>query len=194
MRPETGSSSKNMDRLIIEPAARFVTLNRNGIYMTVYEKNRNLTGMTIRALAVAVVLTLGGCSIFGGGGNDSAKKIEAAEEVFQIGVNAYLWRASLDTLSFMPLKTADQSGGVILTEWKVNPANNRERTKVDIIILGRKLTADSLKVTVHRQLISEPETSGGWQDIAPRPGAAINIRNAILMQAKLLRRNNAPIR
>ncbi len=190
MRPEKGSLRKKYGQVDYRTGCGFVTLNRNGIYMTLYEKIKNFTGMPIRALAVAVVFTLGGCSIFGGGGDSSAKKIEAAEEVFQIGVNAYLWRASLDTLSFMPLKTADQSGGVILTEWKVNPGNNRERTKVDIIILGRKLTADSLKVTVHRQLI----TQNGWQDTAPRPGAAINIRNAILMQAKLLRRNNAPIR
>ncbi len=190
MPPEKGSSGIIYGQADFRTGCGFVTFNRNGIYMTVYEKIRNFTGIPIRTLAVAMVFALGGCSIFGGGGNDSAKKLEAAEEVFQIGVNAYLWRASLDTLSFMPMKTADQSGGVILTEWKVNPGNDKERTKVDIIILGRKLTADSLKVTVHRQLIAQ----NGWQDTAPRPGASINIRNAILMQAKLLRRNNAPIR
>ncbi|WP_339861753.1 DUF3576 domain-containing protein [Paremcibacter congregatus] len=133
-----------------------------------------------------VMMTLGGCSIFGG--NDKAANIEAAEEVYQIGVNAYLWRASLETLDFMPLLTADHNGGVILSDWKVNPQNPEERTKVDVRIVGKKLTADSVKVTVHRQAKSPT----GWTDMAPRPGASINIRNAILMQAKLLRRNNAP--
>lgn len=157
--------------------------------MTVYETMKNVAEKSAKVTILGIALTMGGCGIFGGG-NDSVKNIEAAEEVYKIGVNAYLWRATLDTLSFMPMKTADHNGGVIMTEWKINPGNDKERTKVDIIILGKKLTADSLNVSVHRQLSS----ANGWKDEATRPGAAINIRNAILMQARLLRRNNAPIR
>ncbi len=157
--------------------------------MTVYGTIKNRTGKLARAFAVGIVLTLGGCSIFGGG-DSATSKVEAAEEIYKIGVNAYLWRASLDTLSFMPMKSADHNGGVILTEWKINPGDNDERTKVDIIILGRKLTADALKVTVHRQVKADDE----WRDTQPRPGASITIRNAILMQARLLRRDNAPVK
>ncbi len=157
--------------------------------MTVYENKKNMTAKSAKAMILGIALTTGGCGIFGGG-DDSVQNIEAAEEVFQIGVNAYLWRATLDTLSFMPLNKADHSGGVILTEWKVNPGNSNERTKVDIVVLGSKLTADSIKVVVHRQL----NNASGWSDEPPRPGAAINIRNAILMQARLLRRGNAPIK
>ncbi len=153
------------------------------------EQIKNRVIKSTKVIILAVAFTVSGCSLFGGG-NDSVKNIEAAEEVYKIGVNAYLWRASLDTLSFMPLKAADHQGGVILTEWKVNPSNHKERTKVDLVILGKKLTADSLKVTVHRQLNDTTD----WIDEAPRPGAAINIRRAILMQAKLLRRDNAPIK
>lgn len=156
--------------------------------MTVYETMRNISGTSAKAMALGLMLTLSGCGIFGG--DSSTKKIEAAEEVYQIGVNAYLWRASLDTLSFMPMKSADHNGGVILTEWKINPGDGKERTKVDLVILGRKLTADSLKVTVHRQA----NNGNGWADVTPRPGASLKISNAILMQARLLRRNNAPIR
>jgi len=153
--------------------------------------NRTVASAKAFMMGVAAVLalTLGGCSLFGGG-DEPAAKVEAAEEVYQIGVNAYLWRATLDTLSFMPISSADQKGGVILTDWKVNPGNDQERTKVDVVILGRKLTADSLKVSVHRQM----KSGADWLDEAPRPGASINIRNAILMQARLLRRNNAPIK
>jgi len=68
--------------------------------MTVYQRISNITRVSARVMAVGLVLTLGGCGIFGG--DSSAKKIEAAEEVYQIGVNAYLWRATLDTISFMP--------------------------------------------------------------------------------------------
>ena len=150
-----------------------------------------MTKMSAKAVMIGTVImvggTLGGCSIFGGG-DDKIANVEAAEEIYQIGVNAYLWRATLDTLSFMPLKTADHNGGLILTEWKINPKDSKERTKVDIFILGKRLSADALKVTVHRQL----REGSDWKDQNPRPGAAINIRNAILMQARLLRRDNAP--
>lgn len=155
--------------------------------MTVYGMTGNMTGKIAKTILLGFVLVLGGCGIFGGG---SASKIEAAEEVYKIGVNAYLWRATLDTLSFMPMRSVDDNGGVILTEWMVSPRNSSERTKVDVIITGRKLSADSLKVTVHRQ----KKITSGWQDIGPRPGAAINIGKAILMQARLLRRDNAPTR
>ncbi len=171
--------------------------------MTVSEPVNNRSGKSTRAyswgrayiwgLAGALSFTLGGCTSaldLVGLGDDDAAKIAAAEEVHQIGVNAFLWRATLDTLSFMPMRTIDSKGGVILTEWKITPGNVNERSKVDIVIIGRKLTADALKVTVHRQL----DKGNGWLDEAPRPGASINIRNAILMQARLLRRNNAPIK
>ncbi len=90
----------------------------------------------------------------------------------------------------MPIMTADQNGGVILTDWSANPGNANERTKVDILIMGRKLSADSLKVSVYRQF----KVKDDWQDTSPRPGASVKITNAILMQARLLRRNNASIR
>ena len=101
--------------------------------MTVYEIIKNMTGKFAKIAILGIALATGGCSIFGGG-DDKVKNIEAAEEVYKIGVNAYLWRASLDTISFMPMKSADHNGGVILTEWKINPGNDKERTKVDIII------------------------------------------------------------
>ena len=161
--------------------------------MTVDNLQKNITAKSAKAVLMGAVVFLtlgvGGCSIFGGD-DDNVANVEAAEEVYQIGVNAYLWRASLDTLSFMPISSADNKGGVILTDWKINPGNNDERTKVDILIVGRKLTADSLKVTVHRQV----RNGDSWLDQAPRPGASINISNAILMQARLLRRDNAPIK
>ncbi|VAV89478.1 hypothetical protein MNBD_ALPHA02-486 [hydrothermal vent metagenome] len=156
--------------------------------MSVYQRIRNIARVSAKAMAVGLVLTLGGCGIFGG--DSPTKKVEAAEEVYQIGVNAYLWRSALDTMSFMPILSADQNGGIILTDWTNNPGNVNERTKVDILIVGRKLTADSLNVSVHRQF----KVKDSWQDTSPRPGAAVKITNAILMQARLLRRDNAPIK
>jgi len=164
-------------------------MTTNKTIMTTNKAIKAMTRKSARLIIMALALATGGCSLFGGG-DDPAKRVEAAEEVFQIGVNAYLWRATLDTLSFMPIKSADNNGGVILTDWKVNPSNDKERTKVDIIITGKTLSADSLDVRVYRQ----GATDTGWKDEEPRPGASINISKAILIQAKLLRRNNAPIK
>ena len=139
-------------------------------------------------LMALVLLALSGC----GGRSDIGEprdNISAAEEVYTIGVNAYLWRASLDTLAFMPMLSADQNSGVIITDWKVNPANANERTKVDIYIVSRELRADALNITVHREAMQD----GNWVSIEPRPEAVTQINTAIIIQARLLRRDNAPL-
>ena len=108
----------------------------------IFERTKNTmagekrgTGVKFAALSLmtAMVFSLGGCSIFGGGDEGaSGARLEAAEEVYQIGVNAYLWRASLDTINFMPILQANQSSGVILTDWQTNPRDANERTKAEI--------------------------------------------------------------
>lgn len=103
-----------------------------------------------------------------------------------IAVNGYLWRASLDTMSFMPLASADPFGGVIVTDWYVPPESRNERFKVQIYILDRQLRADGLRVTVFRQV------SGGYGDwIAAevKPATAADLENAILTRARQLRIN-----
>ncbi|MCC3861983.1 DUF3576 domain-containing protein [Pseudemcibacter aquimaris] len=115
--------------------------------------------------------------------------ITAAEEVYTIGVNAYIWRAALDTLSFMPLVSAEPTSGIIITDWKVNPSDANERTKVDVYIVGSELRADSMNVTVHRETMQ----NGNWVSVEPRPNAASQIVQAITIQARLLRRDNAPV-
>lgn len=139
-------------------------------------------------LMTVSLLFLSGCN----GRSDIGEprdNIEAAEEVFTIGVNAYLWRASLDTLSFMPFLSADQQGGTIISDWKVNPTDPNERTKVDVFIVSNELRADALNVNVHREAMQD----GNWTSIEPRPQAATQIVTAILVQARLLRRDNAPL-
>ena len=71
-----------------------------------------------------------------------------------IGVNSYLWHASLDTVSFLPLASADPFGGVIITDWYSPPATPNERFKVNVFILNRELRADGVKATVFRQKLS----------------------------------------
>lgn len=101
-----------------------------------------------------------------------------------IGVNAYLWRASLDTLSFMPLASADPFGGVILTEWYTPPETPDERFKVNIFILGRDLRADGVRATVFRQ---ERDQNGNWVDAEVEPESNREIEDSILTRARELR-------
>jgi len=102
-----------------------------------------------------------------------------------IGVNAFLWRASLDTLAFAPLASADPFGGVIISDWYADPAVPDERFKMTVYILDARLRADGIKVSVFRQERA-PET-GAWQDAAVAPGTAVQIENAILIRARQLR-------
>ena len=101
-----------------------------------------------------------------------------------IAVNAFLWRASLDTLAFMPLTSADPFGGVIISDWYAPPETPEERFKVNIYILGRMLRADGLKVSVFRQT---RDTAGRWNDAAVGPDVAVEFENAVLTQARELR-------
>ncbi len=101
-----------------------------------------------------------------------------------IAVNGYLWRASLDTMSFMPLSSADPFGGVIVTDWYVSPESPNERFKVQIYILDRQLRADGLRVSVFRQV---RDAYGSWSDAPVKPDTARQLENAILTRARQLR-------
>lgn len=101
-----------------------------------------------------------------------------------IGVNALLWRASLDTLSFMPLVSADPFGGVIITDWYSSPDRPSERMKATVYILDRRLRADGLKVALFRQQIG-PERQ--WIDVPVSAQTVGQLENAILTRARQLR-------
>jgi hypothetical protein len=101
-----------------------------------------------------------------------------------IGVNSYLWRASLDTISFMPVNSADPFGGVIVTDWHSMVETPQERFKLNVYILGRTLRADGIRVAVFRQV---QDNSGSWRDAAVPDQAGIKIEDAILTRARQLR-------
>lgn len=113
-----------------------------------------------------------------------AKKDDQPSGGGGIAVNGYLWRASLDTMSFMPLSSADPFGGVIVTDWYVPPESTNERFKVQIYILDRQLRADGLRVSVFRQ-VRDPY--GEWSAAPVEPDTARQLENAILTRARQLR-------
>lgn len=100
-----------------------------------------------------------------------------------LGVNSYLWHATLDTLSFLPLQSEDPFGGVIITDWYSAPATPTDRVKVTVYILDRRLRADGIKIAVFRQT----KTEQGWVDAAPNADTATKLTDAILTRARELR-------
>lgn len=120
-----------------------------------------------------------GLSLFG----DSAPPSGPGEGT-GIAVNSYLWRASLDTVSFMPLASADPFGGVIITDWYSPPEAQAERFKATIYILGRDLRADGVRAGIFRQVRAG---DGAWVDANVEAKVSTDIENAILVRARQLR-------
>ena len=100
-----------------------------------------------------------------------------------IGVNSFLWRAALDTISFMPVVSADPFGGVILTDWYENPETPGERFKMNVYILDKQLRADGVRVSVFKQ----KQEKNGWHDVKIPPDMATSIENTVLTRARELR-------
>lgn len=118
---------------------------------------------------------------FGGSGKEEQPGVGGGGG---IGVNSFLWRASLDTIAFMPVNSADPFGGVIITDWYTPPESPGERFKMNVYILGRSLRADGVRVAVFRQV---DDGTGAWRD-APLPSeTGTKIEDAILSKARQLR-------
>lgn len=131
-------------------------------------------------LALIATASLTAC---GGGRNADSPRIAPAT-LTQIGVNSYLWRAALDTVAFAPIAQADSAGGVIVTEWYVNPANPNERARVSVSILDATLRADALRVSAARQQLQ----SGQWVDAPVAAATVQRLEEIILTRARDLRR------
>lgn len=132
-------------------------------------------------MATAALASLGAC----GGKKERPKADLAAAQITTIGVNSYLWRASLETLSFMPLLQTDSNGGVIVTDWYANPKNPAERMKVSVAILDQDLRADALRVAASRQIL----VGGAWVDVPVKAATVQKLEDVILTKARDIRRS-----
>ena len=127
-----------------------------------------------------------GLAACGGGSDDGRLRADlAASQVTTIGVNSYLWRASLETLSFMPLTQADSAGGVIVTDWYANPASPEERVKVSVSILDQDLRADALRIAASRQVLQ----NGTWMEAPVQAATVQRLEDIILTKARDIRRS-----
>jgi len=141
----------------------------------------------VPALLVSTVMAsvlLTACGTLGIGKSKAEKQSRAVStaQAPNMGVNSYLWRASLETLNFMPLEQVDPFGGVIVTDWYASAEAPNERFKANVYILDTNLRADALKTSIFKQT----RTAGGWQDAAVDADTARQIENAILTRARQL--------
>ena len=142
-------------------------------------------GLAVSALGLAA-MSLQACSVphmFGGGSGVTVPSQNAAA----LSVNGYLWRATLETLAFMPLASADPYGGTVITDWYVNPEKPDERFKCTVYILDARLRADGLNVAVFKQV---KDGAGNWVDSPSTAQTETDLENAILTRARQLRLSN----
>lgn len=133
------------------------------------------------AVTMGLAVSLAAC----GGKNKSRPEAGMAPaRLATIGVNAYLWQASLETLSFMPMASVDSNGGVLITDWYAAPQTPNERMKVTVAILDTELRADAIRVSVSRQQLA----GSGWVEATVRAGTVQKLEEAILGRARDLRR------
>lgn len=147
-------------------------------------------------LALVAAVAISGCNWVRedlskglGGGGGAQRRVQAADlaasKVTSIGVNAYLWQASLDALSFAPMAQVDSNGGVIVTDWFTNPSSPGDRMKVTVTILDQDLRADALRVAASRQVYQ----NGQWADAPVSAATVQRLEEIILTKARDLRRN-----
>lgn len=142
-----------------------------------------------RTLGRAGLVAMAALALVGCGRKDSPKADLAASKITTIGVNSYLWRASLEALSFMPLVQTDSNGGVIVTDWYANPNNANERMKVTVTILDQDLRADALRVAASRQVAQ----NGTWVDAPVQAASIQKLEDVILTKARDLRRQASAV-
>lgn len=147
----------------------------------------------VRGAAVALIasgLMLGACSSLPRLPGTAPSGAQAARPAAQtgIGVNAFLWRATLDTLSFMPLANADPWGGVMNYDWYTDPQTPNERFKATVFILDTRLRADALNVTVTKEVRN---ADGQWVAAPVAAQTETDLENAILTKARQLNLQNA---
>ncbi|WP_294172423.1 DUF3576 domain-containing protein [uncultured Sphingomonas sp.] len=136
------------------------------------------TSLTAAAL-IPLALLAAGCSR-----NRNVPTNLAPSRMTAIGVNTYLWRAAIDTLSFAPLVQADSNGGVIVTDWYANPNTPGERVKLTVSILDQELRADALRVAASRQV----SQTGSWVDAPVSAATVQKLEDIILTRARDIRR------
>lgn len=162
--PLAACSSDDSDGPIIQTEARYPGGYDRGLSDDIYEKPGSIFGE-------------------GGLGFGLGKNSNDSDSGAGIGVNSFLWRATLDTISFMPIASADPFGGTILTDWYTPDSTKNERFKVNVFILGKQLRSDGVRVRAFQQVLK----NGAWVDTAAPEDMGRKLEDAILTRARQIR-------
>ena len=144
------------------------------------------------ALREAETRNATGGGLFGKGGidifsTDKNKTQSGGFATVGMPINPYLWSASLETLSFIPLSSADPFGGTIFTDWYSTESNENERCKVNVFISGAELKTQNLRVTSFCEVFKKNK----WVGVKTNNQDNIDLENAILNKAKKLKLKNS---
>ena len=138
---------------------------------------------TTAAALIVLALAVPGCAR-----NRNLPTGYAPTRLTTIGVNSYLWRAAVDTVSFAPLLQADAASGVIISDWYSNPRVPTERVKLTVAILDQDLRADALRVSASREV----NQNGAWVPAPVTAATVQKLEDIILTRARDLRRVAVP--
>ena len=141
--------------------------------------------MVRSSVSLALIVSLGVATAACSRNRDAPTRL-APSRMTAIGVNAYLWKAAVDTVSFAPLLQADANSGVIITDWYASPTNPGERVKLTVSILDQDLRADALRVAASRQV----NQGGAWVDAPVSAATVQKLEDIILTRARDLRRGS----
>ena len=179
----SNKSDEEMDELWSKAQTTGEILNRSGtIFNSATNKDLAMRDAETRLQTGGGLLGKGGISMSGIlGGND--QKGNTSASMIAMSVNPFLWRASLETINFMPLSSADQIGGTIITDWYSTSGNEKERCKLNIFITGINLKTENLRVISFCQEFKNPT----WVNKEVKKENNIKIENAILNKAKKLK-------
>lgn len=141
--------------------------------------------MARASIAKFLLITAAAAGLAACGGKDRVVPTQLAPaQMTQIGVNAYLWQAAVDTVSFAPLLQADAASGVVITDWYASQLAPNERIKLTVAILDATLRANALRVSVAKQVNQE----GTWVDAPVTAATVQKIEDIILTRARDIRR------
>ena len=163
-----GARRARRTALVLATVATLCACANDIVFEDDYPTKSNTADAESGSLFEAITLNLGGF----GSGNKEAES--------GLAVNADLWRAALDTLSFMPLASADPNGGVIITDWFNDPKQTGERFKANVVISGRTLRADVLRITLFKQV----HRNGAWMNAEPTANVGRQLENLVLSRAR----------
>ncbi len=107
---------------------------------------------------------------------------------FQFSSSNPMWRASLETLDFIPMSTVDYSGGIIISDWYSNKNDSSEALKISIRFLSNEIRSDSIKIIVHKKNCSINQSCA--VSLLENSTIKSELRSTILTKAILLEKQS----